>query len=275
VKAMNRASRTAISAAILAIVAVGIAENAPAQHVTATMAAPPGEPGCEERARQASTLLGALNGKLERARQTNDEAEMRAAADAAQKGFADLRSRLAACRAAAAGPAPSSAAPPPAVAPAPAAGAVDHAAMGHGAPVGAAAAPTALRQISGPAEAALQSFQDALQIGNREVALRWLAPDVTITEAGATDESRHAYANRHIGIDMAFLKTAKIVLLDRQVHPGDATTHIVSTSRITGRAGEMPVEVTVTEAAVLKKTPEGWHIVSLEWSVEPVIQKDV
>ena len=84
---------------------------------------------------------------------------------------------------------------------------------------GAAAAPTTGRQISGPAEAALQAFEDALQIGNRDVALQWLAPEATITEAGATDGSRDAYANAHMGVDMAFLKTARVVLTDRQVHP--------------------------------------------------------
>ena len=302
-KDMKGTPRTAIIAAILATVTAGLPDLARAQHVTAAMAATmgaqsPEAAGCEERAQQAMKMLDVLNGDLEKARQANNEAETRAALDALQKGFADLKGRLDACRASATstsapGATPPSAtsaagamagmdhskmnmggAKPPAASPQPAAkppaGAMDHAAMGHAAPAGAAAAPTTVRQISGPAEAALQSFQDALQIGNREVALQWLAPDVTITEAGVTDASRDAYANQHMGVDMAFLKTAKVVLLDRQVHPGGDSTHIVSTSRITGRAGEMPVEVTVTEGALLKKTPDGWRIVGIEWTLEPV-----
>jgi len=270
---MKSTPRIVITAAILVIVLAGAAHDARAQHVTPAMAATMGTPavaGCEERARQASRMLDVLNANLERARQTNNEAEMRAALDAFQKGFTDLKGRLDGCRAGAQAPA------------APAGGAMagmDHSKMNMGGAqtpaveqAGAAAAPTTVRQISGPAEAALQSFQDALQIGNREIALQWLAPEATITEAGVTDRSRDAYATEHMGVDMAFLKTGKVVLLERQVHTGGDSTRIVSTSRITGRAGEMPVEVTVTEGALLQKTEEGWRIVSLEWTVEPVKQ---
>ena len=302
-KDMKGIPHAVIIAAILATVTAGLPQAARAQHVTAAMAATMGAQSpeaavCEERARQAVKMLDVLNGNLERARQTNHEAEMRAALDALQKGFAELKGRLDACRTSATSTSAPGAAPalatsaaaamagmdhskmdmggakPPAASPQaaakPPAGAMDHAAMGHASPAGAAAAPTTVRQISGPAEAALQSFQDALQIGNREVALQWLAPDVTITEAGITDGSRDAYANQHMGVDMTFLKTAKVVLLDRQVHPAGDSTHIVSASRIAGRAGEIPVEVTVTERALLKKTPDGWRIVSIEWTLEPV-----
>lgn len=301
-KDLTRMPRSVIPAAILAIITVTPTSVASAQHVTAAMAAQmrgqsTGAVGCEESAQRATKMLDVLNTNLARAREGNNETEMRAALDALQKGFAELKGRLDACRAGATSATASTAqAPttsprgatsgmdhskmnmggtkPPAASPQaaakPSAGAVDHAAMGHTAAAGAAAAPTTVRQITSPAEAALQSFQDALQIGNREVALQWLAPEVTVTEAGAVDGSRDAYAEQHMGVDMAFLKTAKIVLVDRQVHPGGESTHVVSTSRITGRAGEIPVDVTVTERALLKKTPEGWRIVSLEWTVEPV-----
>lgn len=302
-KDMKGISRIAIIAATLVTGTPAYTHVARAQHVTGAMAGTmgaqnPAAAGCEERAQQAVKMLDVLNGNLERTRHTNNQEDMRAALEALQKGFAELKGRLDACRAsvtstsaasATAAPTTSAAgamagmdhskmnmggAKPPAASPQaavkPPMGAMDHAAMGHAAPAGAAAVPTTVRQISGPAEAALQSFQDALQIGNREVALQWLAPEVTITEAGVTDGSRDAYANQHMGVDMAFLKTAKVVLLDRQVHPAGDSTHIVSASRIAGRAGEIPVEVTVTERALLKKTPDGWRIVSIEWTLEPV-----
>lgn len=270
---MKRVTRAIVTASILTAVMDGSARGVRAQHVSPAMAAAmrspaPATAGCEERARQASMMLDGLNANLERARQTNNETEMRAALDAFQKGFTDLKDRLGECRAGAQGP------------DAPAGGAtagMDHSKMNMGGAqppaveqAGAAAAPTPVRQISGPAEAALQSFQDALQIGNREIALRWLAPGATITEAGVINESRDAYAYEHMGVDITFLKTGKVVLLDRQVHPAGDSTHIVSTSRITGRAGEVPVDVTVTEAALLTRTEEGWRIVTLEWTVEPV-----
>lgn len=263
---MNRSTPTLLTAAIVATALLGLADEARAQHVTeamaATMRTQAGTSECEENARQATTRLDVLSTNLERARQTNNEAEIRPAIDAVQKGFLELKGRLASCR----GGAGSPAAAPPAK---PAAGGMDHAAMGHAAPAGAAAAPTTVRQISGPAEAALQSFQDALQIGNRDVASQWLAPDVTVTEWGVTDTSRDGYASQHMALDMTFLKTAKVVLLDRQVRPAGEATQIVSTSRITGRAGEMPLDVRVSERAVLKNTSEGWRVMSLEWSVEP------
>jgi len=284
------------AAAVAAAAALAEPRGAAAQHVTAAMMAQAsGAAGCEQRARQAAKLLDALNADLARARQTGNETEMRAAIDAVNKSFADLKVRLTACRAGAQTPASGlGPAPPPAPSAGgttgidhskmnmgqaqpggvkPAAGAMDHAAMGHAEPAGAAAAPTTVRQISGPAEAALQSFLDALQVGNRDVAWQWLAPDATITEAGVTHGSPGAYANQHMGFDMAFLKTARVVLLDRQVHPAGDSARIVSTSRITGRAGGIPVDVTVTEGALLKNTAQGWRIVSLEWTVAPLKQE--
>lgn len=283
----KRAPRGLIAATSVAVVVLAGARPASAQHVTPAMAvvmmgtSSADRTGCEDRARQAAKTLDALNANLERARLTHSESAMREAVDALQKGFTDLTARLGACRADAA-PRASAAAPPAAATPQPAATAPPVAAPGAGAmpgmdhstmnmsPAGAAAAPAVVRQISGPAEAALQSFEDALQIGNRDVALQWLAPEATITEAGVTDGSREAYAREHMGVDMGFLKTAKVELLDRQVQPAGDSMRIVSMSRVTGRAGEMPVDVTVTEGAVLKRTPHGWRIVSLQWTIEPV-----
>ena len=133
----------------------------------------------------------------------------------------------------------------------------------------APAAPAPIRQISGPAEAAFQAFQDALQVGNRDLASQWLAPDVTVVDDGATDASRESYANRRMRSDMEFLKASKVMLLDREVHDGGDSAQIVSTSRITGRVGEQPVDIVSKEVAQVRKTPEGWQIVRLERSSAP------
>lgn len=133
----------------------------------------------------------------------------------------------------------------------------------------APAAPAAVRQISGPAEAAFQAFQDALQVGNRDLATQWLSADVTVVDDGVTDTSREAYANRRMRSDMEFLKASKVMLLDREVHDGGDSAHIVSTSRITGRVGEQPVDIVSKEVAQVRKTPEGWQIVRLERSSAP------
>ncbi len=133
----------------------------------------------------------------------------------------------------------------------------------------APATPAPVRQITGPAEAALQAFQDALQVGNRDLATQRLAPAVTVVEGGVTDSSREAYANRRMRSDMEFLKASKVMLLDRQVRDAGDSTEITSTSRITGRIGETRVDITSKEVAQLRKTADGWIIVRLERSSEP------
>ncbi len=136
-------------------------------------------------------------------------------------------------------------------------------------------APAPVRQISGPAEAAVQAFQDALQVGNRDLAIQWLAPDVTVVDNGATDTSREAYANRRMRSDMEFLKASKVMLLDREVHDEGDSAHIVSTSRLTGRVGEKPVDIVSKEVAQVRKTPEGWQIVRLERSFAPADESNL
>ena len=297
---LTRGLRRIATTALILVAVLSGPRPASAQHVTAAMAATMAMPGrsgnaCEGRARQAAAMLDALNARLERGRQTTNEAETRSAVDEVKRSLAELTRRLDACRAGDASSGQRGSPPAPGASVGGGMAGMDHAKMdtGGGKPsattpqtgsggmagmdhskmamgqAGAAAVPTTVRQISGPAEAALQSFQDALQIGNREVALEWLAPDATITEAGVTDRSREAYANGHMGVDMAFLKTAKVMLLDRQVQSGGDSARIVSNSRVTGRADEMPVDVTVRESAVLQRTPRGWRVVSLEWSVAP------
>ena len=141
-----------------------------------------------------------------------------------------------------------------------------------GMPGRAVAPPAADRQISGPAEAAVQAFQDALQVGNRDLATGWLSPDVTIVEGAATSPSRDVYASQRMGTDMAFLKASRVVLLDRQVHQSGDSAHVVSTARIVGRMGESPVDVVRTENAQVVKTSQGWRLARLEWASVPAAE---
>ena len=138
-----------------------------------------------------------------------------------------------------------------------------------GKPGMAAAPPVPVRQVSGPAESAVQAFQDALQVGNRDLATGWLSPDVTIVEGAVTTASRDAYTSQRMGADMAFLKASRVVLLDRQVHQTSDSAHIVSTARIAGRMGESPVDVVRTETAQVVKTSQGWRLARLEWASVP------
>ena len=71
---------------------------------------------------------------------------------------------------------------------------------------------------------------------------------------------------------MDLLKTATIVLRDRQVHPAPDSAHIVTTSHVTGRDGNTPVDVIRTETAQLRRLPEGWRVTQLESSSKPAPQ---
>ena len=241
---------------------------------------------CEARAGAARLTLETLSARLDLARLTDNESEMRAAAAAADRAFRDLQLQLGACSAV-------QSAPPDARPGGETAG-MDHAKMNMGTQppaagakpsgeqmagtdhskmnMGAAAAPTTVRQISGPAEAALQAFADAMQIGNRDLAVEWLTPDVTVTEGNTVARSRDDYARGAMNRTMDLLKTATIVLLDRQVHPGPDSVHIVTTSRVTGRDGNTPVDVIRTETAQLRRLPEGWRVAQLESSSRPAPQ---
>ncbi|MDQ3418084.1 MAG: nuclear transport factor 2 family protein [Acidobacteriota bacterium] len=291
---MTRASRPVVIILTLGLVHIaGVPVSAqhqghpmppsPATKPAPAKAAPaPGagtEAFCQARARAASQRLEALTARLDLARLTDNTTEMRAAAAAADRALAQLQQALSACKGARVPPAPPSpsapmagmdhskmatAAQPPAAAAAKPGG-VDHAAMGHTTPPdGAAAAPTTVRQISGPAEAALQAFTDAMQIGNRDVAVEWLAANVAVTDGEVRTRSREEYVAGAMHRTMDFLKTAKVVMQERQVHPDVDSAHIVTTSRVTGRDGNVPVDIVQTESAVLRRLPEGWRIVELD-----------
>lgn len=290
-------------AALIATIHLGAAPLA-AQHQGHQMPAPPAKQAapqkfpagrstgsresCEARAGAARLTLETLSARLDLARLTDNESEMRAAAAAADRAFRGLQQQLGACRgvrsAPAAGASPGGEMPgmdhskmnmgapsPPAAGVKPSGGqmaGMDHSTMNMGA-AGPAAAPTTVRQISGPAEAALQAFTDALQIGNRDLAVEWLTPDVTVTEGNTVARSRDDYARGAMNRTMDLLKTATIVLLDRQVHPGPDSAHIVTRSHVTGRDRNTPVDVIRTETAQLRRLPEGWRVAQLEFSFRP------
>jgi hypothetical protein len=122
------------------------------------------------------------------------------------------------------------------------------------------------RVISGPAEAALQAFSDALEVGNRDLVVRWLAPDAQIVENGVT-ETRDAYASHHMDQDMRYLKEAKRILVDRQVvNDGPDRARVTSTIRLIGNRADRPFDTTTTEVATVEKSSGEWLVKRVEWS---------
>lgn len=152
--------------------------------------------------------------------------------------------------------------------------AMDHSAMGHDM-AGMAEPPTVrpARRISGPAEAALQAFADALQVGNVPLATERLAPDLVVSEADHVEWSREAYVRGHMKADMALLKNADVELVDRRVDERGGEAVIVSDLRVrTTGAGET-VDVVRRETAKLRQTEDGWKIVELAWESRPAPER--
>jgi mono/diheme cytochrome c family protein/ketosteroid isomerase-like protein len=136
---------------------------------------------------------------------------------------------------------------------------VDHA------PDGMSVAPTNL-PIRNAAEATVRAFQEAVQDGNRKLALRLLAPDVKILEGGETQSSRDEYAAHHLQSDMDFLKASRVIPQTRTSRINGNTATVSSTTRIIGNSDGKPLDMISSETATLEKTAEGWRIVKIVWS---------
>ena len=122
------------------------------------------------------------------------------------------------------------------------------------------------RVISGPAEAALQAFSDALEVGNRELVVRWLAPDAQIVENGVT-ETRDAYAGHHMDQEMRLLKDAKRILVDRRVvNDGPDRARVTSMIRLIGNRADKPFDTMTSEVATVEKSSGEWLVKRVEWN---------
>jgi len=144
----------------------------------------------------------------------------------------------------------------------------DHSAM-PGTSHGAAAVPKSL-PVRNAAESAVQAFQDALQVGNRNLVLQWLDPAVRIEEGGHTENSRAEYASGHLQSDIDFLKTARVYPQSRSSRLAGDTATVSTQTRIVAQPDGKPIEILSNEAASLKMTSEGWRIVHIQWSATPV-----
>ncbi len=125
------------------------------------------------------------------------------------------------------------------------------------------------RRVNDPAEAALQAFSDALEVGNRELAIARLAPGLQVVENGTTEDYA-AYVGRHLAADIDFQKTVKSILLARTVSgPGHGPQTIISKTRLLTNRSDRRVDIVVDETATLAQTRDGWRITRLEWRSRP------
>jgi hypothetical protein len=142
--------------------------------------------------------------------------------------------------------------------------AIDHNKMHHGGMAMTTPPRGITRHNVGPAEAALQAFSDALEVGNSDLAIARLAPDLKVVEDGA-EESRAAYVGGHLAADIAYQKSVKTSLLERSViNESPVQARIVSKLRMVSNRSDKMIDTLVEETAVLTKLPDGWKIVLLK-----------
>jgi ketosteroid isomerase-like protein len=117
------------------------------------------------------------------------------------------------------------------------------------------------------------AFSTALTKGDKATALSLLAENVVIYESGGQESSRDEYAARHLPLDMAFLAGMKIQVLDRKQGGDGDVVWVITRSRFTGSHKGKAVDLYSTETLVLQHSAQGWRIVHVHWSSQPVEPK--
>lgn len=135
-----------------------------------------------------------------------------------------------------------------------------------------AASSAAARDITDPVGTA-DAFSAALVAGDEATVKRLLAPDVLIYESGGQESSRDEYAAHHMKADMAFLARSQSQVIERKHGATGELAWVATRTRITGTHKDRPVDLYSTETLVLRRDPEGWRIVHLQWSSRPAVPK--
>ena len=120
------------------------------------------------------------------------------------------------------------------------------------------------------AVATAKAFSAALVAKDEAMVKTLLAPDVLIYESGGQEASRDEYAGHHMKGDMEFMTNAKVQVLDSKHDVGQDRAWVATRSRVTTKYQDRTIDVFNTETLVLKRTPEGWRIVHVQWSSRPV-----
>lgn len=114
-------------------------------------------------------------------------------------------------------------------------------------------------------EAVLDAFHHALEEGNGQAALQWLADDVVILEGGVA-QSKEEYAGHHLGSDMAFLAAMQFERLSRETRKADGVVTVITRTQLKGTFKDRDIDIVSSETAILKQTDAGWRIQHLHWS---------
>ena len=127
----------------------------------------------------------------------------------------------------------------------------------------AAQAPSA---DSAAATAVVNAFHAALKAGNATEAMRTLAADAVLLEAGGI-ETRAEYEKNHLPADIEFEKVVTTTRTPYRVTVVGDAAWAVTTSEFKGTFQNRPVDSVGVELMVLSRDPAaGWRIRSIHWS---------
>ena len=115
----------------------------------------------------------------------------------------------------------------------------------------------------------VRAFHAALAAGDSAAALRLLAPDAVILEAGGL-ETRAQYREHHLPGDLAYAKAVPSERARATIVVSGDVAWVVGTSRTTGTYRDRPVNSMGAELVVLSRGPSGWMIRAVHWSSRAV-----
>lgn len=113
--------------------------------------------------------------------------------------------------------------------------------------------------------AVVRAYHEALTRGDSAAALRLLAEDAVILEAGGV-ESRAEYRSHHLPGDIQFAQAVPSQRAEIRVTLAGDVAWAISTSETRGTFRDRAINSSGAELMVLSRTPGGWIIRAIHWS---------
>lgn len=112
---------------------------------------------------------------------------------------------------------------------------------------------------------AIAAFHESLATGDSAAALKWLAADVVILEAG-TRETLQEYRDHHLGADIQYARSTRTTRGPINVTISGDAAWAESTSENSRTVEGRVTRSSGAELMVLSRTPVGWRIRAIHWS---------
>jgi ketosteroid isomerase-like protein len=126
-------------------------------------------------------------------------------------------------------------------------------------------AQSGVQSDSAAVAATVAAFHEALAHGDSARALRLLAPDAVVMEAGGV-EDRAEYRSHHLPGDIEFARSVRSERAPVHVRVQGNTAWAHSTSNTSGQFRGRDINAQGAELMVLVRTGEGWQIAAVHWS---------